>query len=938
MKRFYFLIILFAFGLISLTTYAQPANDLKINATTLTGLDDWCSSNAAYTTYNATADEAMPSCWSGSVNNNVWFKLTAPGDYLKILLKTGGSYGSMHYGRMALTDLSGTQIGCVTHIVNQGTTILQVSGLTSGEEYYLNVDNYYGSSQWGSFTLCTSTEKDYDWKEAALDLTGEDLTNWCSADAAYSTYQKTADEPKPSCWSGSVYNNVWFKFTAPSDYLKISLKTGSNFGSMHYGRMAVTDMADNEIGCVTHIVNQGTTVLTLTGLTAGEDYLLNVDNYYGSSQWGSFTLCMTNIKDYDWKDHAYELTNTRAYCSSDQQFSTYWKTPDETKPSCWSNGPAGNVWFKFIATTPQIEIIGKTGGSFGNMQYMMMALWDNDDNVLECVNYSGSTSWKTISSTSLIPGETYYIEVDHRQGASFTTYWGSFSLCVDDGSFESSVLWLGGTSDDWHTASNWSGNFVPTALNPVDIPADSPNQPVVSSTGRCYSLTLFPGASITINSGSDLSVGTRVILQSNATQMASLIDHGNLVVGGQSTMDVKYSGNGWHMVSAPIDGAVSGLYLDKYLRSYDEATGWEYIVPVNVPLNPAEGYALWSTSAGTNNVSYNGTFNTGNQSFDLSYSGPPTTGFGWNLVGNPYPSSLDWDEVSLPAGLDAAIYLWDPALGNYRYYIPGGGGLNTTSQFVPAGQAFFVHYTNVTVQPLSFDNNDRAHSAQQFYKSNESQSNILRLKLSSETGSEQAGVRFINDCSADFDQNKDVYCIEGAGENTPTFYTYAKNEKYSINSMGPFGSDVTIDAGFYANNAGTYTLSIDQLESFDVDVKAFVEDPQTNTITAMDAESPYYFDYDGDLEEYKFSLILVKENAIVEAPVFVYGADDQIKIINKDLLEGSYLVFDLSGRKIAEGDFNNVSTTVEIYKDQTVYLVQYFLTNGERFVTKVFVK
>ncbi|MCB0824069.1 MAG: hypothetical protein KDC09_15335, partial [Bacteroidales bacterium] len=171
MKRFYFLIILFAFGLISLTTYAQPANDLKINATTLTGLDDWCSSNAAYTTYNATADEAMPSCWSGSVNNNVWFKLTAPGDYLKILLKTGGSYGSMHYGRMALTDLSGTQIGCVTHIVNQGTTILQVSGLTSGEEYYLNVDNYYGSSQWGSFTLCTSTEKDYDWKEAALDLT-----------------------------------------------------------------------------------------------------------------------------------------------------------------------------------------------------------------------------------------------------------------------------------------------------------------------------------------------------------------------------------------------------------------------------------------------------------------------------------------------------------------------------------------------------------------------------------------------------------------------------------------------------------------------------------------------------------------------------------------------------------------------------------------------
>ena len=75
--------------------------------------------------------------------------------------------------------------------------------------------------------------------------------------------------------------------------------------------------------------------------------------------------------------------------------------------------------------------------------------------------------------------------------------------------------WLGGTSTDWFTASNWcgSGSGIPTASTDVIIPATGPqNMPVINNTGAiCRSITInpaiaagtynpaLPSASLTIN-------------------------------------------------------------------------------------------------------------------------------------------------------------------------------------------------------------------------------------------------------------------------------------------------------------------------------------------------------------------------------------------------------------------------------------------------------
>ncbi len=77
-------------------------------------------------------------------------------------------------------------------------------------------------------------------------------------------------------------------------------------------------------------------------------------------------------------------------------------------------------------------------------------------------------------------------------------------------------------------------------------------------------------------------------------------------------------------------------------------------------LDPMSGYSLWTTEAGYGLTEFEGTPNSGNQSFSLIYGGgTPTGDYGWNLVGNPYTTTINWNEVSIPANMDAAIYRFD---------------------------------------------------------------------------------------------------------------------------------------------------------------------------------------------------------------------------------------------------------------------------------------
>ena len=100
----------------------------------------------------------------------------------------------------------------------------------------------------------------------------------------------------------------------------------------------------------------------------------------------------------------------------------------------------------------------------------------------------------------------------------------------------------------------------------------------------------------------------------------------------------------------------------------------------------------------------------------LSYTaGTPTTVRGFNLVGNPYASSIDWDLVT-KTNIQSGIWIYNPAQKVYATYNGNGSGVGTnfngtsgSADIIPSGQGFFVK-ANSTSAALTFTESNKVNT------------------------------------------------------------------------------------------------------------------------------------------------------------------------------------------------------------------------------------
>lgn len=66
---------------------------------------------------------------------------------------------------------------------------------------------------------------------------------------------------------------------------------------------------------------------------------------------------------------------------------------------------------------------------------------------------------------------------------------------------------------------------------------------------------------------------------------------------------------------------------------------------------------------------------------------------GWNLVSNPFASTIDWHAVltaSASGNLASTVYRWDPQAADWSAYNQSGGTTYNGSQYIESGAAFFI--------------------------------------------------------------------------------------------------------------------------------------------------------------------------------------------------------------------------------------------------------
>jgi hypothetical protein len=108
----------------------------------------------------------------------------------------------------------------------------------------------------------------------------------------------------------------------------------------------------------------------------------------------------------------------------------------------------------------------------GNDTSVSIICSDNTYNLLSLYNLNGVTNaWNTTTPAAAILG-------------SYTVVGTNTLGCKDSAVvvIEQEVMtWRGSVSSDWHTAANWSGNHIPTAITHVIIPGGTTNPCVISN-------------------------------------------------------------------------------------------------------------------------------------------------------------------------------------------------------------------------------------------------------------------------------------------------------------------------------------------------------------------------------------------------------------------------------------------------------------------------
>ena len=192
---------------------------------------------------------------------------------------------------------------------------------------------------------------------------------------------------------------------------------------------------------------------------------------------------------------------------------------------------------------------------------------------------------------------------------------------------------------------------------------------------------------------------------------------------------------------------------------------------------------------------------------------------GFNLLGNPYPSSIDWNATGWGAARNAtnvydAIYIYNPALTastssmTYPTYL-NGVGTNGGSNIIRSGQAFFVEAA--ASASISF---------LEAYKSTEVTGGFFRsalpemMRITYMQNNEHLDdivIRFDNDAQADFDPSFDARSMGGEANGLASF----KNaDRLAIHTRATAVGDDSVALSVRNTSTGNYQLKFSEMEGF----------------------------------------------------------------------------------------------------------------------------
>jgi hypothetical protein len=448
---------------------------------------------------------------------------------------------------------------------------------------------------------------------------------------------------------------------------------------------------------------------------------------------------------------------------------------------------------------------------------------------------------------------------------------------------------------------------------------------------------------------------------SGSGYLADQTSGGNLTVTSNILVERYISSAGWHNVSSPVASANTSLFSATDLIFYYDETkvlndwnfGWIWYPSGN--FSSFKGYDIYYET-GAQNIDYtasgSSSLNTGAFVTTITRTNPANgeteNHKGWNLVGNPYPSPVDWLVESGwdKSDINDAKYIWNPSAGNYTIFLGGSNpvGINGGTQFIPSNQGFWVQAT--TNGSISINNACRKgimNSTPDYYKNQEIEYPFISLICKGNSLSDETIIRFISQSSPNFDLNLDALKLFSFSDKTPQIASMIENTALAINTLAEITDNMEVPLSFYCQTEGNYSLGLNPKSNILEFQDIYLFDRILKKITNLKQDKIYEFHHLITNINSRFLLIINPSNEKLTAlesgdKYSVYAIGKQVFINNLDGEDKNYklIVSNLMGQRIYMAHFISSSNKFNLNADAGIYVFS-ILTDKQIFSKKLYI-
>ncbi len=597
----------------------------------------------------------------------------------------------------------------------------------------------------------------------------------------------------------------------------------------------------------------------------------------------------------------------------------------------------------------------------------------SDQNEWNTFNFEIITlpSWLTYDSlTNTISGTPLYNDIGNH----------SISLRVTDGLDESIQTFTITVNSKCSNApiTEWNGNIWTNGLpNYSKYTIINGNyDSALNGTIEACSLKIITGNTLRVTENFPVYIERDVenfgeIIIANNASFIQTSDKGNISGNGIYKVEKTVSNltDYYNMVywSSPLN-STSFTFNDllpnawRYYSFDNQNQTWNQQTTTDILL-PGRGYVVSAPTGFTGGdipivfQKNNDTFNNGIISNPVVING--TGAFGdddWNLLGNPYPSAIDFHQfVQDNPSIQGSYYLWTNCAGlsgnnqqesGYSTYSLSGAtsacanGNFTATRYISSMQGFFIEANSQG--SIVFKNGQRTEFNNNFASRNLNDSyNRLWLDLTSSNGNyKQILLDFNDQATLSIDRLYDAKATEdGSGFN---FYSLSETTKLNIQAIPNLtDEDCTIPLGFKTTTLDDITFKLNDFEGILQQKNIYLIDELLGTIHNLKLTN-YSFSTTNNEDNNRFKLRItnntLSNNSEDINDLIVYQNGNELIFKNSQQQLSQITIYDINGKKLFNiNQINRNDYQVPLHVNMQFVIIKVTFTNSQEVTKKLFI-